>query len=161
MSWSARPPEVAYSLNPAFCGRIIIECVVEYARTTRHAMPYPLSYLILPIVLHKKTRDTMPPTSRRRMHPWLEKNQRAKIGFDKRARAMTRFTNEALIFLIHNGKIEVTATGDLAGDDTVAWAPKGEPFEIMDCAKKAKIVGNWFAPYADAADVFRMWGVAP
>lgn len=162
MKWSDRPPEVAYSLNPAFCGRVIDGCIAGYAAAACRAMPYPLSYLILPIVLHKRTRDSMPSTLQTRMHPWLSKNQRAKIGFDERVRSMAQFTREALIFLIRTGKIEVTGAGELAGGDTKATRnSKSESPEIVDCAKKAKIVGKWFAPYADAAEVFRMWGVAP
>lgn len=162
MRWSDRPPEVAYSLNPAFCGRVIDECVAEYAAASARAMPYPLSYLILPIVLHKKTRASMPSTLKKRMHPWLSENQRVKIGFGERTRSMTQFTREALVFLIRTGRIEITATGEFEGGGTEATKnSKHGSSEIMDCSKKAKIVGRWFAPYDDAAEVFRMWGVAP
>lgn len=162
MKWSDRPPEVAYSLNPAFCGRVIDECITEYAAAAGRAMSYPLSYLILPIVLHKSTRNSMPSTLQTRMHPWLLKNQRAKIGFDERTRSMTQFTREALIFLIRTGRIEITGVGKLAsGSAKTARNSRSESSEITDCVKNARIVGRWFSPYDDAAEVFRMWGVAP
>ena len=162
MSWDSRSPEIAHSLNPAFCGRIIHGCAVEHARAAGRAMPYFLSHLVLPIVLHKKTRESMPSTSRKRMHPWLAENQRARIGFDQRARAMIPFTNEALILLIRSGWLEVTSAGDLAGGAAgTTRGPADESHEVADCARKAKTVGGWFAPYSDPAEVFRMWGVKP
>lgn len=162
MNWEDRSPEIAYSLNPAFCGRIIHGCAGEYAKASGSAMPYLLSHLVLPIVLHKRTRESMPPTLRRRMHAWLEENPRAKIGFGQRARAMVPFTNEALILLIRSGWLRVTPAGELAGGGAAQAAnTSGEPAEVADCARKGKIVGKWFAPFGEPADVFRMWGVKP
>ena len=162
MRWTDRPPEVAYSLNPAFCGMVVGECVVEYAKAAARDMPCSLPYLALPMVLHKKTRESMPSTARKRMHPWLAENQWARLGFDLRARAMVRFTKEALIFLIHSGAITVTPAGDLASGAAGAAAGRGGvSTEVLDCANKARIAGSWFAPYGDPAEIFRMWGVKP
>ena len=162
MRWTDRSPEVAYSLNPAFCGMVVGECVAEYAKAAARAMPCSLPYLALPMVLHKKTRESMPSTTRKRMHPWLAANQGARLGFDLRARAMVRFTREALIFLVHSGAIMVTPAGDLAGGAARAEGGSGgRSPEVMDCAKKARIAGSWFAPYGDPAEIFRMWGVRP
>lgn len=162
MSWRSRPPELSHSLNPAFCGMVIGECVAEYASTSGRAMPYPLPYLALPIVLHKRTRSSMPSTSRQRMHPWLARNQEAMVGFDGRARATVPFAREALIFLIQHGRIIVTPAGELeAGAAKPTGAHGSESPEVLDCAKKSKIVGKWFAPYKDPAEIFRMWGVKP
>ena len=162
MRWTDRSPEVAYSLNPAFCGMVVGECVAEYAKAAARAMPCSLPYLALPMVLHKKTRESMPSTTRKRMHPWLAENQWARLGFDLRARAMVQYTREALIFLINSGVITVTPAGSFAaGSERKAAGLGGGSPEVLDCAKKAMIAGRWFAPYDDPAEIFRMWGVKP
>jgi len=161
MRWTDRPPEVAYSLNPAFCGMAVRECVAEYAKAAGRAMPCSLPYLALPMVLHKKTRESMPSTVRKRMHPWLAENQWARLGFDLRARAMVPFTREALIFLIRSGVITVTPAGNLASSAEDAAGSGGGSPEVLDCAKKARIAGRWFTPYDNPAEIFRMWGVKP
>ena len=52
-SWNMRTHEVAFLLNPAFCGRVLYSTIKTYNDKTCRAFPFPLSYLILPLVLHK------------------------------------------------------------------------------------------------------------
>jgi len=52
-SWIERTNEVAYLLNPAFCGRILYASVKEYENKANQPMPFALIYLILPLVLHR------------------------------------------------------------------------------------------------------------
>ena len=161
--WKDRPSEIAYSFNPAFCGEVIRSSVAEYVETGGCAMPYPLCHLVLPIVLHKKTREILPATRRRRMHAWLVENQHAKIGFDQRVRSMIPFTREAISFLIHQGAVRVTRTGGIrvCPATAVAGCRPSRSVEVLGCAKGAKIVGSWFVSAGDPSTVFRMWGVKP
>lgn len=53
-AWNERTHEIAYLLNPAFCGRILYSSIKAYNEKTRKSFPFPLIYLILPLVLHKK-----------------------------------------------------------------------------------------------------------
>ncbi|WP_442969853.1 three component ABC system middle component [Roseburia sp. AM23-20] len=50
-----RTHEVAFLLNPAFCGRILYSTIRTYNEKTNRAFPFPLIYLVLPLVLHKET----------------------------------------------------------------------------------------------------------
>ena len=161
--WKDRPSEVAYSFNPAFCGETIRACVAEYVEAGGRAMPYPLCHLILPIVLHKRTREMLPPTRRRRMHAWLIENQDAKIGFGQRVHSMIPFTREALAFLISQGAARVTSAGGIhTGRKTKATGCRPRHSgEVLSCVKGAKIVGRWFEAAGEPPTIFRMWGVRP
>ena len=60
LPWKGRPAEEAINLNPAFCGELIYRTVGEYGKALKKPIELPLSFLVLPIVLHKQTRDELP-----------------------------------------------------------------------------------------------------
>lgn len=86
--WSERPPEQARLLNPAFLGTTVWSCAKGYASIDKHGLPYALSFMVVPIVLHKATRECLPRTPRTSMASWLGDNPRAQVGFAERARAL-------------------------------------------------------------------------
>ena len=73
--WSERPPEVAHLFNPAFCALLLREAVRGFAEVSPSGMPHPLVFLLLPIVLHKATRESLPGSITTKMHPWLQEHQ--------------------------------------------------------------------------------------
>jgi len=158
MKWEERPREIAYLLNPAFCGEILRNAIKEY---NSHSGPFPyvLAYLILPIVLHKKTRERI--HSRSKMHTFLQKNPDLKIGFAERARQLVTVTNESLTFLMQLGYIELDDARLKATSKRTNKINIDTYTEIYDCFQKALIVGRWFARSENTITVFTMWGVRP
>ena len=69
--WDMRTHEVAYLLNPAFCGRILYSTIKTYNEILNRAFPFPLIYLVLPLVLHKQTRINICITER--VHTMISK----------------------------------------------------------------------------------------
>ena len=59
-AWAGRPTELAYLFNPAFCGWVLREAVAGYASVKPAGLPLPLAFLILPVVLHRVTRELVP-----------------------------------------------------------------------------------------------------
>ena len=57
--WDERPNEVKYLLNPAFCGRILFSMINEYQKTANRAVPFPLLFMVLPLILHEDTRNAI------------------------------------------------------------------------------------------------------
>lgn len=111
-SWNERTREVAHLLNPAFCGRLLYAAIKEYERKTQHAFPFPLVYLILPLVLHKQTRTQI--SSRTQLLQWIQANQYLLIGFERRTKELVVITNEALELLLQSGVIQITKSGELS-----------------------------------------------
>ncbi len=163
IQWTKRAPEIAYLLNPAFCAIILYTAVFEYQKKSKDGLPFPLLYLILPIILHKGTRDRV--NSRTNMVTWLQRNPDALVGFPERARNLVSFTNEAVEFLllqhvviiIGDGKLAITEKLSKSKIDKIA---KPDP-EIQECIQRAAHVGRWFYNMRSEENIYATWGVKP
>jgi hypothetical protein len=163
--WTERPMEIAHLLNPGFTGEILRRAAIWYTREARAPFPFPLAFLILPVLLHESTRDSMPPTTRKTMHDWLSENPQVRIGFADRTRELLPITREAVCFLMQLGElvfVEVEAGKGMRASRSVAGGLEGAVEAALDnYFRKARHLGIWFARAGDAANVYTMWGVRP
>lgn len=160
--WNERSSEVAYLLNPAFCGRLIYHAVLEYHKHTNKPFPFMLLYLVLPIVLHRKTREII--NSKTQMQIWLQKNPDVLIGFASRAKSLVPITNEAVEFLMHCGIISISAANADVNIDRLLPSSKEKyavDDEISDCILKVKHIARWFSKSGNIESIYVMWGVRP
>lgn len=160
--WQNRPVEEANLFNPAFCGEVLRRAVAFYNNASERRFPYPLTFLVLPIVLHRKTREAISPNTREQLHVWLQNNPSVRVGFVERAKSLVPITNEALNFLlqINNVVLDEEAGLALMRHPQAINESQGDE-EIRDCFRKAGIVGRWFARAGSAANIYTMWGVKP
>lgn len=156
-----RPTEVANLLNPAFCGEILLRAIAQYRTTSGQAFPYALAFLVLPIVLHKRTRESIPLRTRQQLHAWLQEHQEVRVGFAERAKEMVPFTSETVMFLLQLNQLAVSDRGELLIRRRSGARRVQTTAEIEDCYKKALLVGRWFARSGAVENVFAMWGVKP
>ena len=162
VQWDKRSPEVANLLNPAFCAVVLYAAVAEYQKKAKSGVPFPLLYLLLPIVLHQETRNRV--NSKTNMVVWLQRYPDALIGFPERARSLVAFTNEAIEYLLHqhivnvdNGELTVHKTISKAKMDKLAAT---DP-EISNCILKAAHIGRWFYNMRSEENIYAAWGVKP
>lgn len=162
LKWDQRPRDVAYLLNPAFCGEMMRRCIKAYQQKARRPMPFPLLFLILPIILHKSTRELMPRTARGRMYSWLQANPQVKVGFAQRARTLLSTSKETLAFMMQFGVLTVDIDAMLS---VPVKSPRGirklESGEVSDCFKGAELLGKWFANSGSSISIYTMWGIKP
>lgn len=160
-NWENRATEIAYLLNPAFCGRIIYYVIKIYQQETKRPMPFPLVYLILPMILHKKTRERI--KSITQMQIWIQRNPEMLIGFADRAQSMVPITNEAVEFLMQSGIVTLTnnAELELAQLFKALSTTKYTNDEIKDCISKSSSVAKWFAKAGTVETIYVSWGVRP
>lgn len=160
--WEGRPFEVANLLNPAFCAVLLTSSVIEYEKAASRGMPYPLAFLVLPVVLHGFTRKEIPRSVATRMHSWLQEKPEMRVGFAERMRAMTPYTREAVIFCIQARVLRLNDQGEIIkGDVRIKpgnWESGAEP---NVCRQKAGFVGRWLATAGDLSTIFIMWGIQP
>lgn len=160
--WEKRPVEIANLLNPAFCGEVLRRCIAKYQAESARPFPHALLFLVLPIVLHRKTRESMPINTRKQMHAWIMENQEIKIGFAERAKNLIQITREAVAFLLQIGSLRINKQGFLI---IPTYRPRNisgqNAGEIHDCYKKAEMVGQWFARTGSPATIYIVWGVKP
>lgn len=160
--WEQRPIEIANLLNPAFCGEVLRRCINTYQETASIPFPYPLIFLVLPIVLHRRTRERISPRQRQSLHVWLQSHPDVKINFAERAKELIPITREALLFLLQVGTLTVDEQANFSiipyKKVTIEGNNEGE---IADCYRKAELVGRWFARAGNATTIYTMWGVKP
>lgn len=159
--WSQRPPEVRSLLNPAFCSLLLRAAVQGYSKRAHSHLPVALSFLVLPIVLHRPTRENLPGTARSKMHVWIRKNPIVRIGFPRRAIELVPFTREALLFGLVHGSLLTGSDGAVAAGTTGDAFNTGAPSEARSCVDAAVLLGKLFAAAGDAGTVLVAWGVRP
>ena len=161
--WEKRPLEIANLLNPAFCLLIMREAASEYSKEKAEGFPYVLTFLVLPIVLHRSTRETLPKTKSTKMHVWLEDNQNLRIGFAARVSRLVPYTREALVFGLQKGKIRIDENASVYSEGKLSRfaVPHQRPGDVSTCRDKAKFVGRWFANSGNTSTIFTMWGIKP
>ena len=160
-SWNMRAREVAFLLNPAFCGRVLYSTIKTYTEKTSRAFPFPLIYLVLPLVLHKETRIEI--NSMKQLQLWVQKYSHLLVDFPKRARGLISITNESVEFLLQTGKILLTANGELDISPTSKTLSKTKNVddEISECLKKGEHIARWFAAAGKVETIYIELGVRP
>lgn len=162
IEWNKRTPEIANLLNPAFCALILYSTIGEYQKKEKKGLPFSLVYLVLPIILHCRTRSRV--NSRRNMIVWLQDNPDVLVGFPQRARSLVPFTNEALEFLLSRKYVMITGQGleiikPISQSKINAYL-SGDS-EVTECIKKSEHVGRWFSNMRAEENIYIAWGVRP
>ena len=160
-AWEYRPDEVKYLFNPAFCGRVIYGTIAEYQKNTKRDFPFPLVYLILPLVLPQSLRGEI--NSRTQLVNWVQRHQEFVFNFGKRASDLVEITNEAVEFMIQTGFIKLTDNGELSKAIMAGTLSKTKhtDSEVTECLKKAEHVGRWFAGAGKVETIYVSLGVRP
>jgi hypothetical protein len=159
--WSERSNEVAYLLNPAFCGRLLYSAIRTYNLEANRAFPFPLAYLILPLVLHKNTREKI--NSRTQLLVWIQRHEYLLIGYAKRAEQLVPITNEAIELLLQSDLITISSSGELEFSTTKQSLSKTRftDDEIKECINKSEHIAKWFAKAGKPETIYVSLGVRP
>src|SRR6266446_4843303 len=98
--WSERPIEEQRLLNPSFCSLLLWHSAHSHAEATRGRVEIALeeSFLVLPMVLHRETRESLPARTTTSLAVWLGRHPLAPSTITDRARSLIPFTKEALRF---------------------------------------------------------------
>ena len=110
--WDQRPFEIRNLFNPAFCGLILFRALHGYEEEDARGMPFSLSLLVLPLCLHKDSREVIAGSPRSYLLKTAEKNQQVMVGFANRVTQMLPYAFEGFGLLMERGCI-VSADGKL------------------------------------------------
>ncbi|MBF0426836.1 MAG: hypothetical protein HQL66_13565 [Magnetococcales bacterium] len=163
-SWSERPREVAYLLNPGFCSLLLWSAASGYKKTDSDGLPFALSFLILPVVLHKSTREALPRSINSNFPEWIQKNDGVRLQFPERARVMSSITREGMLFGSQYGQFAIDSEGRIDPSPkprSLAKYLKTATEEVRHCETRAEFLGRWFATAGDPATIMTLWGVRP
>jgi hypothetical protein len=159
--WDERPIEIRNLFNPAFCGLVLFRSFCGFEEEEPRGMPFSLSLLILPLCLHKETREVLLERNRSYLLKVISSHPQLVVNLGTRARDLLPFTFEALGLLMQLGAFEVTSDGRLkAVPKGVRKSIVGTP-ESTACQRVARFVGKEFARVADRVTIYTTLGVRP
>lgn len=160
-AWNQRPFEVRNLFNPAFCGLILFKALGAYEELDDKGMPFSLTLLVLPLCLHKDSRETLEKGNRNYLLRVVEKNPKLLVNFSTRATDLLPFALEAFGMLMERGCIQVANNGRLRTVPNLVRKSDTGTAESVSCQRVARFIGKEFARIGDRATVYTTFGVRP
>lgn len=166
------PPEVARLINPAYCAGLIARTAVRYAGEQEetgtgepYGLPYLLSFLVLPLVLHGSSRDEiLKHNAKYSLHRLVRESPIVLPGLDRRVEVFKGYTRTGLLFGATHGCLSVDPlTLRVTGQERFTarlTGPQGLHATAARAVRAADRLGAWFAR-ADPAQVFMMLQLIP
>lgn len=159
--WNERPVEIRNLFNPAFCGLVLMRALSGYEEDDERGMPFSLVLLVLPLCLHKRSREILHAGNRSYLLKLVVAHPELLVGFAQRTTDMLPYTFEALGFLMQMGLFRVSEHGRLkAMPNGMRKSVTGSP-ETVSCQRVARFVGKEFARVGDRSTIFMTMGVRP
>ena len=159
--WDQRPFEVRNLFNPAFCGLVLFRALNGYEQEDSRGMPFSQSLLVMPLCLHKSSREVIVANNRSYLLKTIENNQQIKVGFADRTTQMLPYAFEGFGLLMERGCITATDDGRIQTVPKKVRKAVGGTAETVACQKAARIIGREFARIADRATVYTTFGIRP
>ncbi len=159
--WDQRPFEIRNLFNPAFCGLVLFRALHGYEEIDARGMPFSLSLLVLPMCLHKESREVIASNPRSYLLKTTEKNQQIMVGFANRVTDMLPYAFEGFGVLMERGCIAISDDGRIQTLPNKVRKTVTGTDETISCQKVARIVGREFARIADRVTVYTTFGIRP
>jgi len=164
--WSERTTEEQRLLNPSFCSMVL--WFSTFGHTAASDMALGLSFeecfLVLPIILHRDVRESLPGSVATSLAVWLANNPLAPATIADRSRALIPFTKEALRFGGQYGVLQFEGATVRANPDwrkRMAKARDDSSKEVRECVSRAEFLGRWFSKTGNPVTVMSLIGVQP
>ena len=149
-------------LNPALLAVLIGNAATQYHRHGGNPMPWPLSFVVAPFVLHRGTREALPRSLRTNLAAWIAEHPVEHAGFGRRAFSLKNPVQEGLRFGIRSGVLAVDDDGCLIGSLASGRGHTlAQGSEVREIVSKAGFVGKWMTKVDQPATAFVLLGVAP
>jgi len=164
-TWQKRAVEEANLFNPAFCAVLLAKTAEEFTKKTQEPFPFPLVFLVLPVVLHRATREALPGSTVSALLTWVQDHRGQLVNFSGRVQSLQAITREAILFGTQHETLAIANSGGLE-----AGARKQSPTdrrtglftdEARACVERAGFIGRWFAAAGTPATIYSAWGIAP
>lgn len=159
--WDQRPFEIRNLFNPAFCGLVLFRALHGYEEKDARGIPFSLSLLVLPLCLHKESREVIAGSPRRYLLKTTEQNQQVMVGFAERVTNMLPYAFEGFGLLMERGCIAVADDGRIQTVPHKVRKTVSGTDETVACQKVARIIGKGFACIADRVTVYTTFGIRP
>ncbi len=159
--WDQRPFEVRNLFNPAFCGLVLFRALQGYEEENQAGIPFSLALLVLPLCLHKDSRQVIAASPRSYLLKTVEMNPQLMVGFANRVSDLMPFALEAFGLLMESGCFVVSQDGRLMTVPGKVRKSVTGTNESISCQRVARIIGKEFARIADRVTVYTTLGIRP
>jgi hypothetical protein len=156
VEWLARSRIPAAMLNPALLAAVVAAGAAGYDRETERPMPWPLSFVIAPLTLHRGTREAMPTSLATHLGTWVSRNPVLRAGLPLRAHALVEPVREGLRFGLRHGLLTLEDGGLRQGLERLRPPDVGDLRLIL---RKATFAGRWVSRAEEPQTVFALLGV--
>lgn len=163
LSWRDRPAEEAALLNPAFCGELIARATKDYERIRGAAFPLPLSFVVLPLVLHPQTLAILPGRANTTFATWSADNEAMLTELPDRTLRLRPISREALLFMTQHRALTVGPDGLKPGEKPLRLTAKAATTtpDVDNIRRAAGLIGRWFANQGAPVQILQTMGVTP
>lgn len=162
--WKYRTIEERALLNPAFCASLIWHFSAAGGGQQKRALTFTESFLVLPIVLPKNSRESLPRSTRTSLATWLDANPSFQATLATRCKAMAPFTKDALLFGGTRQLFYVSTEAIQANNEwkrRASAAMRKSSAETQSCLKKSAFLGSWFIETGSDNSVLALLGIRP
>lgn len=163
--WDFRPQDVAALLNPAFDGLLLHRAATGYHQESGTGMPFPIMFLVLPIILHEPTRNRLPAKVTTHLATWLQDERDAVLGFGDRTADLVPYTQEAILFLTSHGLLDFDRKERCVVGKSKFKRGVGNltasSVELQACHEAALAVGRWLALSGNPTTLYSLLGIRP
>lgn len=163
-AWASRVVEEANLFNPAYCATLLAASTKDYVKKANGPLPFALAFLVLPIVLHEKTREELPHSTITTLLPWLQEHKTVLVGFSQRVAGLRPATQEAVMFGMRQGALALDGPAlKTTSKYKAPTATRTVMFtkETTETVEAAAFIGRWFANAGTTSTIYAAWGVAP
>jgi hypothetical protein len=159
--WNKRAVEIRNLFNPGFCALVLLRALESHEEEVSGGMPFSLTLLVLPLCLHKETRELLGSSPRTHLLLAVERNPQIVVRFAERVSSLLPFTLEGLGLAMQLGCITGTAEGAITlGPKRPRKSVLGTR-EVQSCQRVANYVGRAFGRINDRATIYTTFGVRP
>jgi hypothetical protein len=157
--WNERPFEIRNLFNPAFCALILVRSIQGYEEVDKNGLPFSLALLVLPICLHKETRELIIARQRSYFLKAIGDTPQILVGIDNRIRGLLAYTFEGLGYAMSLQLTEVTMQGRFKSTKTRIRSKLEGTLESVECQKAARIIARKIAEVGDRTTIYTSLGI--
>jgi hypothetical protein len=161
IAWTQRSPVPATMFNPALIAVVLAAAANQFKDKSGFPMPWPMSYLVPPMVLHEPTRTALPKTSSTSLPKWVGEQAILTAGFPSRARHLAPHVREGLRFGLREQMLELVLQGTALQCTKLPKTTKNSPGDLAPIVRGAGMLGRIFARTGDAATVYAALRIRP
>lgn len=160
-TWNLRPPEIRTLFNPAFCGLVLAHGIKGYNQDTKSQIPFSLTLLILPLCLHKRTREQILENKQSYLTKIIEMHPDIRVNLANRTKGLFPYTMEGFAYLMKSGLIQIDEGGGvILIKKSIVNILKGSQ-DTQDCQRAAILIGKKFGKVKDKVTVYTTLGIRP